>query len=91
MYRAKKKSLTEEYLLTEKHLKKCSASLVIRKMPLKTILRFHFTPIRWLRSKTQRTADAVTGMEQGEHSSIAGGSANLYNHSKNQFGGLSEI
>ena len=29
-------------------------------------------------------------MEQGEHSSIAGGSANLYNHFENQFGGFSE-
>jgi hypothetical protein len=29
-------------------------------------------------------------MEQFEHSSIASGSANLYNHFGNQFGGLSE-
>jgi hypothetical protein len=29
-------------------------------------------------------------MEQWEHSSIAGGSANLYNHSGNQFGVFSE-
>ena len=29
-------------------------------------------------------------MEQREHSSIAGGSANLYNHSGNQFDGFSK-
>ena len=29
-------------------------------------------------------------VEQGEHSSIAGGNANLYNHFGNQYGGFSE-
>ena len=29
-------------------------------------------------------------VKKGEHSSIAGGSANLYNHFGNQFGGFSE-
>jgi hypothetical protein len=29
-------------------------------------------------------------VEQGEHSSIAGGSANLYNDFEKQFGGFSE-
>ena len=44
----------------------------------------------WLRSKTQVTADAGEDVEQGEHSSIAGGIAHLYNHFENQFGSFSE-
>ena len=32
--------------MVEKHLKKCSTSLVIREMKIKTILRFYFTPVR---------------------------------------------
>ena len=40
--------------------------------------------------KNSATAHAGKNVEQGEHSSIAGGSANLYNHSGNQFGGFSE-
>jgi hypothetical protein len=36
------------------------------------------------------TADAVEDVEKGEHSSIVGGIASLYNHSGNQSGGSSE-
>jgi len=44
----------------------------------------------WLRSKTQVTARAGEDVEQGELSSIAGGSANLHNHLENQYGSFSE-
>jgi hypothetical protein len=36
------------------------------------------------------TADAGKDMEKEEHSSLAGGTASLYNHFRNQFGGFSE-
>jgi hypothetical protein len=38
--------------MTEKHLKKCSKSLVIREMEIKTTLRFYLTPIRMVKIKT---------------------------------------
>jgi hypothetical protein len=47
-------------------------------------------PSEWLRSKVQETADAGEDVEQGEPSSIAGGSANLYNHFGNHFDVFSE-
>ena len=53
-------------------------------MQIKTILRFHLALFRMAKSKTQVITHAGEDVEQGEHSSIAAGSANLYNHFGNQ-------
>ena len=49
----------------------------------------HFKMSQWLRSKTQMTMHVGENVEK-EHSSIAGGIANWYDHSGNQSGGSSE-
>jgi hypothetical protein len=36
----------EEIHITKTHLKKCSPSLAIKEMQIKTMLRFHLTPVR---------------------------------------------
>ena len=37
--------------MAEKHLKKCSKSLVVREIKIKKTLTFHFTPIRMAKIK----------------------------------------
>ena len=69
-YRPKTEFSTEEFQMAEKHLEKCSTSLVIRE------------------SKRLNTSDSLhwKDVEQGEHSSTAGGSANWYSHYENKYG-----
>ena len=51
----------EDTEMTNRHMKRCSASLIIRKMESKTTMRYHLTPIRMaIIKKTTHTKKKTT-------------------------------
>jgi hypothetical protein len=46
--------------MPEKHRKKCSASLIIREIQIKTTLRFHLTPVRMAKIKNSGCGESGT-------------------------------
>jgi hypothetical protein len=52
--------------MAEKHLKNCSASLIIREMQIKTTLRFHVTPVRMARIKNSDDSRCWRGCGERE-------------------------
>jgi len=73
-----------------KNLMQCSTSLVVMEMPNQTTLRFHITPDRMDKIKSQVTSHVGKDVEKKEHSSILGGIASCYNHSINHCGSSPE-
>ena len=62
--------------MANKHMKRCSTSLVVREMQIKITVRYHFTPVRMSVIKKSTNNKSGEGMEKWEHSCTVCGNVN---------------
>ena len=76
--------------MASRHMKKCSTSLVIREIQIKTSVRYYLTAVRMAIFKNSKITNAGEGVDKRESSYSVNRNVNWYNCRGKQYGGSSE-